>query len=391
MSRILNIVLLSSLTALAAHGQLYLLTAYPVPGGNPDAPTYPSSLLRPDGEGGVTEVREIASAQPAVEWVGVSYDERKAVLVTEFVPGTPPTPEKIIVIDFDKADIAKSCDWPSGVGSSVIANWLAVQPGTGLSLEWEVAAREIKDDSVSGFLLDPSVPCEKSLWTPQLEDLRYVVAHGGAGMGGYASYDTQIYVGINPKDTLGSVDTVIGVAVPLGYQVPASLRKFSAFTRLLSNNQDVFAISLVGKIAFFRKSDKTWHEWRASSERPPTTRGFGKYLVGAEMRSSGASAGVEEWRPVEPASERGPDTNEAAHGGVFPGRLLIYDTDAEKEFSISTNQGDSEVLLIEGGVVYYRSATRLYSAPLTKDGVGQGRLLATSELIRDAHWAFIKH
>jgi hypothetical protein len=98
MSRILNIVLLSSLTALAAHGQLYLLTAYPVPGGNPDAQTYPSSLLRPDGEGGVTEVREIASARPAVDWVGVSYDERKAVLVTEWAPGTPPTPEKIIVM-----------------------------------------------------------------------------------------------------------------------------------------------------------------------------------------------------------------------------------------------------------------------------------------------------
>jgi hypothetical protein len=254
-----------------------------------------------------------------------------------------------------------------------------------------VGKEPIKDDSVSGFLLDPSVPCEKSLWTPQSEDLRYVVAHGAVGMGGYASYDTQIYIGINPKDPLGSVDTVIGVAIPLGYQVPASLRKFSAYTRLLSNNQEVFAISLLGKIAFFRKSDKTWHEWRVSSERPPTTRGFGKYLVGAEMRSSGASAGVEEWRPVEPASERGPDTNEAAHGGVFPGRLLIYDTSSEKEFSISTNQGDSEVLLIEAGVVYYRSATRLYSAPLTKDGLGQGRLLATSELIRDAHWAFIKH
>jgi len=168
MSRLRNILLLSCLTALAAHGQLYLLTASPLPPHPPDAQTYPSSLLRPDGEGGVTEVRQIASARPAVEWVGVSYDERKAVLVTEWLPGTPPTPGKIIVIDFDKADIAKICDWPSGVGSSVIANWLAIQPGTGLSLEWEVVAREPKDDSVSGMLLDPSVPCEKSLWTPQI-------------------------------------------------------------------------------------------------------------------------------------------------------------------------------------------------------------------------------
>lgn len=81
MSRPRTILLLSGLTALAAHGQPYLLTASPVPAVNPDTQTYPSSLLRPDGEGGVIEVRKIASASPAVEWVGVSYDERKAVLI----------------------------------------------------------------------------------------------------------------------------------------------------------------------------------------------------------------------------------------------------------------------------------------------------------------------
>ena len=167
------------------------------------------------------------------------------------------------------------------------------------------------------------------------------------------------------------------------------MRKFSAFTRLLSDNQDVFAISLVGKIAFFRKSDKTWHEWRVSSPHSPATRGFGKYLVAAETGGT-VNAGENEWRPVEPVSELGPSTNAVSNGGVFPGRLLIYVTSLEKEFSVSTKQGDSEVLLIEAGFVYYRAATRLYSAPLTKDGVGPARLLATSELIRDAHWAFIK-
>jgi hypothetical protein len=85
-SRIRDTLLLSTLTAIAAHGQLYLFTAFPVPVHSPDAQTYPSSLLRPDGEGGVIEVREIASARPAVDWVGVSYDERKAVLVTAYLP-----------------------------------------------------------------------------------------------------------------------------------------------------------------------------------------------------------------------------------------------------------------------------------------------------------------
>jgi hypothetical protein len=209
-----------------------------------------------------------------------------------------------------------------------------------------------------------------------------------------ASYDTQLDIAVSLKDGNGGVYAFTNHLVPLGYQVPASLRKVFAFSRLQSSNQDVFAMSGDERIVFFRKSDKTWHEWRVSTEHSPAIRGFGKYLVAAEIRApgpeNGASAGETEWR-TPGASERGPATNAVGRGHVFPGRLLIYDTDAEKEFSISTNQGDSEVLLIEAGVVYYRSATRLYSAPLTKDGVGQGRLLATSELIRDAHWAFIKH
>lgn len=312
------------------------------------------------------------------------------MLVTDPPSGLP----NIIVVDFDKADIVKNCDWPAATGASIIANWLAVQPGIGLSLEWVVAAKEIKDDSVAGLLLDPSAPCRKSTWTPQSEDLRYMVAHGGAGMGGYASSDTQLNIAVSLKDGNGGTYAFTNHPVPLGYQVPANLRKgFGGSAWLTANNQNIFAVSLNGKIVVFRKADKTWLEWRASSELPPVARAFGKYLVAAEKRAprSGnpASAGENEWR--QQTSVRGPATRTAPYAHQFTGRLLIYDTDTEKEFSISTNQGDSEVLLIEAGIVYYRSATRVYSAPLTKDGVGEGHLLATSELIRDAHWAFIKH
>ena len=55
---------------------------------------------------------------------------------------------------------------------------------------------------------------------------------------------------------------------------------------------------------------------------------------------------------------------------------------------ITTDQADSEILLIEKGVVYYRVSDRLYSAPITATGIGTASLLATDEAIRDAHWAF---
>jgi hypothetical protein len=77
-------------------------------------------------------------------------------------------------------------------------------------------------------------------------------------------------------------------------------------------------------------------------------------------------------------------------GIVYPGRLHIYDVESERSYLIVTNQGDSEVLLVENNTVYYRVSDRVYSVALTDQGLGPARLLATSDLVRDAHWAFIK-
>jgi hypothetical protein len=76
---------------------------------------------------------------------------------------------------------------------------------------------------------------------------------------------------------------------------------------------------------------------------------------------------------------------------AYPGRLHIYNVATEKLFTITTNQADSEILLIEDGAVYYRVSDRLYKASISDQGIGSAELLATDERIRDAHWAFIKH
>jgi hypothetical protein len=76
---------------------------------------------------------------------------------------------------------------------------------------------------------------------------------------------------------------------------------------------------------------------------------------------------------------------------VFPGRLHLYNIETERLDTIVTNQGDSEILLIENDTVYYRVSDRLYSAPITEKGIGAAKLIAKDDLIRDSHWAFIKH
>jgi hypothetical protein len=53
-----------------------------------------------------------------------------------------------------------------------------------------------------------------------------------------------------------------------------------------------------------------------------------------------------------------------------------------------TGQADSEVVLIEGGWVYYRAADELYKAEIGQQGLGKPVLMAQDDAIRDAHWAF---
>ena len=123
--------------ALTARADVYLLAAAPnLHGlGSP----YPASLLHVDSQGEVSQVREVASATPGVFWIGVSYEERKAVVVADSL--TPPAaPPKMIVVDFDKADVVKTCEFNSGA-ESYIDTWLAVQPEIGLSLEHRYVRR----------------------------------------------------------------------------------------------------------------------------------------------------------------------------------------------------------------------------------------------------------
>ncbi|MCC6590396.1 MAG: hypothetical protein IT168_27135 [Bryobacterales bacterium] len=90
----------------------------------------------------------------------------------------------------------------------------------------------------------------------------------------------------------------------------------------------------------------------------------------------------------------GPDLatrmDDPQRGVVYPGKLHIYDVETEKLFPLTTNQADTEVLLVQNGFVYYRVLNELYSAPISNEGLGHPSLLATDDAILDAHWAFIK-
>jgi len=124
-------------------------------------------------------------------------------------------------------------------------------------------------------------------------------------------------------------------------------------------------------------------------------RGFGHFIASAETMPkephNGESAGRAEWR--KGSTKSGPNTEYffQSADAIFPGRLHLFDVDTDRSYSITTNQADSEILLVDGNTVYYRASDRLYSATITERGLSPSHLIAKDEAIRDAHWAFIKH
>ena len=248
------------------------------------------------------------------------------------------------------------------------------------------------------------MPCEKSFARLSPDAVRHVIEDGYPGVADVAT-SSRPFVRANPddeSDNSGNVNAWIGgKPIPLGYQIPEALRKGMniKITNLTINDSHVFAVGIGDgrgryRDLLFRKSDRTWHTFPMAAE-VDNVRGFGKYIATMEVTKpksvDALSAGMERWRPE--AGKMGPQLagRVALSGHFYPGKLFLYDVDTERVFPIVTNDGDSEVLLVENNIVYYRASDRLYSAVIEKDHVGRGQLLVTNDVIRDAHWAFIKH
>jgi hypothetical protein len=245
--------------------------------------------------------------------------------------------------------------------------------------------------------MDPSIPCEKSFFPVTPDELRYVVADGRAGVADMGSRD-GIGVRIDSTGQLRRRNQGIDVAFDL--VVPQELRMDigNPSAGIVCNNSELLALSTYRgtgeKLLVFRKGDRTWHVVPIPSEKLTWLRAFGKYLVISEAWTNSAlhkeSAGRAAWRK-QPGSH-GPGTEERLResNSVFPGRLHLFNVDTEKTLTIETKQADSEVLLIDRNVIYYRADTRLFSAEITDGKVSNARVIADAEYIRDAHWAFLR-
>src|SRR5262249_30950258 len=136
-----------------AFGQLYLITGSPLK----DPETFPSSLVRVAADGSLKIVKEIVLGDIGEEWMAVSHDARKAVILPKWPD------EHVIVLDFDSAAV-KSCQRPQTVGLILVEQWLVDLPSHGLTVAFYRAAqdRRANEDQILGMITDPTVSCEDS-------------------------------------------------------------------------------------------------------------------------------------------------------------------------------------------------------------------------------------
>jgi hypothetical protein len=390
--------MLAAIVSGPLRGQLHLITGAPTP--NWSTPGgYPTLLYRIGLDGSLERVTEILPADSGSDWIAASSELRRAVII-------PRDGHAVPVVDFNTGGVSKSCKQPPGwiMGSQCLMNL----PGRGPVLAADVLVGKPEGLQLRAMSLDPDVPCEKSFFALNPEDVRHEVADGYAGVGATGWYDS-ILTSLAQDGEI--VRRSSGITAHFGIHVPLAMLEAmgdKVNTSVLANNERVLVLRATklaegrsgagaieeDRLLALRKSDRTWHRVPDFSNRLGWGRAFGEYLAITAAYGKGASVkegpGRQEWRtkdsPMGPAVTRLFSDSDA----VFPGRLHLYNVETEKSYSITTNQADSEVLLIDQGVAYYRVSDRIYSVSIGSTGLGEPKLCAKADSIRDAHWAFVK-
>lgn len=74
----------------------------------------------------------------------------------------------------------------------------------------------------------------------------------------------------------------------------------------------------------------------------------------------------------------------------YPGILYVLNAHTQKYIEWNTGQGDSEIILLQDGIIYYRINDEIYKRPIIEGKeLGPEELLIKDPRVPDIHWAFL--
>jgi hypothetical protein len=205
------------------------------------------------------------------------------------------------------------------------------------------------------------------------------------------------------------------------YILPDSLQIKEKRLLAIAVNNSLYTVVLKGHINsspkemgaselyIYNKSKSIWYKFTIKGSNE-SMRGFGTWLAGSVVSNNeqiifdeqGRVKDKIEFNRISPGKEnrrqKGTSTGTPFDFRTdfnklyYPGILYLLNVPTCKYIEWNTGQGDSEILLVENEIVYYRINDEIYKARILNSmKLGQAELLIKDPRIPDIHWAFISN
>lgn len=409
---------------------LHLLSACPTPKLDIG---FESELYRFDDQRKrLSLVRKLDTRKSGVEFILADYGSRLLVV------GTPRlTPKEINLIymdaagtsavrplDFGNVPAAAWEPWPTQVVAmgqkagvltprppSLVSKMLVDRPGRGHWLALRLASD--RGVAIAGFPIEEPKPlAPRELLGSDIYSHLWVTGDFGlADLGDSDARRVRIRQGRVFLDARFSID--LGITAPEVQTQPSDdwwLMAHSDLLTVMRRARDP-AGSPEGDgpspLHVFTKRTGRWTTFRVPGTMP-VVKAIGSWIMGATAseKLGRESPGQSERRrrpPTPPYRGDGPPprdlpterplTDERFHRGgrYYPGMLFLIDTATGRYYEIRTDQGDSEILLVNESSVYYRVNKRLLVGTIQAGLIGPPHLLVEDDAVPEVHWAFMGH
>jgi hypothetical protein len=167
---------------------------------------------------------------------------------------------------------------------------------------------------------------------------------------------------------------------------------------VLKQNSTAFKSDQLGStsLIIYNYNSQKWNRQKIKGNYP-SINSFGNWLSGTVYDYTGMidntfkeSPGKNVRKRLNSKNEFNADIRFAYFHVYSPGILYLFNTLTNNYIEWTTDQGDSEILLVENNDVYYRVNDEIYKAPiLNGKKLGKAELLVKNEMVPDIHWAFL--